>query len=65
MYDTVLELYNKFLDKYFDEYCDSEKETKEKLGYKFKPINLKIKGYHYGELYDETSDEDYDETCHH
>ena len=25
---TVLELYNKLLDKYFDEYCDSEKEKK-------------------------------------
>ena len=26
---------------------------------KKKPINLKIKGYHYGKLYNETSDEDY------
>ena len=25
---TVLELYNKLLDKYFDEYYDSEKEKK-------------------------------------
>ena len=35
MCDTVLELYNNFLDKHFDEYYDLEKETKEKLGYKF------------------------------
>ena len=29
------------------------------LGFKFKPINLKIKGYDYGKSYNETSDEDY------
>ena len=61
MYDRVLELHNKFLDKYFDKYYDLERETKEKLGYNFILINLKIKGYDYGELYNETSDEDYDD----
>ena len=61
MCDTVLELNNNFLDKHFHEYYDLEKETKEKLGYKFKPINLKIKGYGFGKLYNETSDKDYDD----
>ena len=31
------------------------------MGFKFKPINLKIKGYDYDKLYYETSDEDYDD----
>ena len=31
------------------------------MGSKFKPINLKIKGYDYDKLYNETSDEDYEE----
>ena len=33
MYDTVSKLYNKCLDKYFDEYYDLEKETKGKFGF--------------------------------
>ena len=61
MHDTVLELYNRFLDINFDEYYDLEKGTKENLGYKFKLINLKIKLYDYGKLYNETWDEDYDD----
>ena len=61
MCGRVLELHNEFLDKYFDKYYDLERETKEKLGYNFIPINLKIKGYDYGKLYNETSDEDYDD----
>ena len=43
MHDTVSELHNKFLNKYLNEYYDLKKETKEKLGFKFKPINLKLK----------------------
>ena len=31
------------------------------MSFKFKPINLKIKGYDYCKLYNETSDEDYEE----
>ena len=64
MYDTSLELNSKFLDKYFDKYYDSmiyKKGTKEKLGFKYKPINLKVKGYEYDKFYNETSDEDYDD----
>ena len=61
MHDTVLELYNKLLDKYFDEYYDLEKETKEELSFKFKPIKLKIRRYDYDKLYNEISDEDYDD----
>ena len=61
MHDTVLEIYNKFLDNYFDEYYDLEKEIKEKLGYKFKPINLKIKGHDYAKLHNETSNDYYDD----
>ena len=57
-FDRASELYN----KYFGEYYDLEKETKENLGYKFKSIDLKIKGYDYGKLYNETSDKDYDES---
>ena len=38
-----------------------KKETKEELGFKIKPINLKIIGYDYGKLYIETSDEVYDD----
>ena len=54
LFDTVLELYNNFLDKYFDDQFDLEKESKEKLYCKFKPINLKIKGYDCGKLCNET-----------
>ena len=36
-----------------------KKGTKEKLGFKYKPINLKVKGYEYDKFYNETSDEDY------
>ena len=60
MFDTVSALYNNLLDKYFYEYYDLEKETKEELGSKFKPINLKIRGYDYDKLYNKTSDKDYD-----
>ena len=56
--DTVSELYNKSLNKYLEEYYDLEKETKEKSGFKFKPIDLKIKGYDYDKLRNETSDKD-------
>ena len=35
-FDRASELYN----KYFDEYYDLEKETKEKLGYKFKSMTM-------------------------
>ena len=52
MQDTVLELYNKFLDISFDEYYDLEKGTKENLGYKW---------YDYGKLFNETWDENYDD----
>ena len=34
---------------------------KEKVGFKFNPINLKIKVYDCDKLYNETSDEDYDD----
>ena len=43
MFDTASELYNKFLDKYFDEYYDLEGKQKEELSFKFVPINLRIK----------------------
>ena len=52
MEDTVLELYNKFLDISFDEYYDLEKGKKENLGYKW---------YDYGKLFNETWDENYDD----
>ena len=52
MHDTVLELYNKFLDINFDEYYDLEKGTKENLGYKW---------YDYGKLFNETWHENYDD----
>ena len=52
MQDTVLELYNKFLDISFDEYYNLEKGTKENLGYKW---------YDYGKLFNETWDENYDD----
>ena len=59
VYGAVSKLYNKFLDKNAYEYNDLEKEIKEELAFKFKYINLKTKGYDYGKLYNETSDEDY------
>ena len=52
MQDTVLELYNKFLDISFDEYYDLEKGTKENLGYKW---------YDYGKFFNETWHENYDD----
>ena len=38
-----------------------KKETKEKLGFKYKPIKLKVKGYEHDKFYNETLDEDYDD----
>ena len=60
MFDSVSGLQNSFPDKCLDEYHDLEKESKEELGYKFKPTNLKIKGYGDGKLYNEMSNKDYD-----
>ena len=60
-FDIVSALYNKFLDKNYDEYYDLEKEQKEELGYKFKLINSKLKTYDYGKLYNKTSDNNYDD----
>ena len=51
----------KFLDKYFDQQFVLESEQKEEFGLKFKPNNLKIKGYNYVITYNETSDDDYDD----
>ena len=45
VFHTASELRNKFLNKYFDECYDLEGKEKEELGFKFIPINLKIKGY--------------------
>ena len=45
MFHTASELHNKFVNKYFDECYDLEGGEKEELGFKFIPINLKIKGY--------------------
>ena len=73
MYGTASELYNKFLDKYFEEYYDLEKEKE--LNFKFKLNNLKRKGYNYvtmdgcnygdygnyGKLCNETLDDDFDD----
>ena len=50
MFDTASELYNKFLDKYFDKYYDLEGGEKEELGFKFRPVSLKIKVYDYNQL---------------
>ena len=50
MFDTASELYNKFLDKYFDKYYDLEGGEKEELGFKFMPVNLKMKVYNYNQL---------------
>ena len=51
MFDIPSELYNKFLDKYFDEYYDLEgRAEKEDLSFKFMPINLRIKGYDYNQF---------------
>ena len=40
---------------------NQKKEIKEEIGSKFKHINLKIKGYDYGNLESKTLDEDYDD----
>ena len=48
--DTVSELYNTFLDKYFDEYYELDGEEREELGFKFMPVNLRIKGYDYNQF---------------
>ena len=60
MFDTDSELYNKFLDKYFDEYYDLEREEKEKLDFKFMPINLNINGNDCNQFYKKISGDDYD-----
>ena len=36
-------------------------QKKKELDFKFNPINLKLTGYDYDKLYNETSDEDYDD----
>ena len=60
VFDTDSELYNKFLDKYFDEYYDLEGEEKEELGFKFMPINLNINGNDCNQFYKKISDDDSD-----
>ena len=60
MFDTDSELYNKFLDKYFDEYYDLEGEEKEELDFKFMPINLNINGNDCNQFYKKISDDHYD-----
>ena len=47
MYDAAVELYNKQFKNYYDEY-EELLNVKKKLDHKFKPINLKFKGYNYG-----------------
>ena len=61
MFDTSSGLYNKFRDKYFDEYYDLKGEEKDELGFEFMPINLRIKGYNYNQFYKEISDDDFDD----
>ena len=60
VFDTSSELYNKFLNKHLEEYYDLEGGEKEDLGFKFMPINLRIKGYDYNEFHKEISDDDFD-----
>ena len=42
-------------------YTMIQKNKKEELGFKFKPINLKQKRYDYGNLHNEISDDDFDD----
>ena len=43
VYDNALELYNEYLDIYFDEYKALSDAKKGKLGNKYDPINLFLK----------------------
>ena len=59
VYNTVLEFYNEFLNKNFDECYNLEIETKEEMRFKFMPIDLIIKGYDYSTFCNETRDRHY------
>ena len=63
MFHIASELHNKFVNKYFDECYDLEGEEKEELGFKFIPIDLKIKACNYNQFYKKISHDhfvDYD-----
>ena len=62
MYDTASELYDKFLDNYVDSYYDLEKRKRRVRLYKFKIINFKHKGYDYRKMYNEISDDDFNDS---
>ena len=61
VHDNALELYNDYLEIYFDEYKTPSDARKKELGNKYNPINLFLETYNYDvwfeneELIDTTS----------
>ena len=51
MFDTVSKLYNKLLEKYFDECVDLLEAKKSKMDPKFDPTNLTLDEYDYDKCY--------------
>ena len=47
MYINALELYNEYLEIYFNQYMTLSDAEKRKLGYKYDPEDLFLKGYDY------------------
>ena len=51
MYKNTVNLYNKLLAIYFNDYNSITDEEKEKIGEKFDTSNLFLKGYKFDEWY--------------
>ena len=47
MYINALELYNEYLEIYFNQYMTLSDAEKRKLGYKYDPEDLFLKGHDY------------------
>ena len=51
MYDTSSELYNDFLETYFDEYCGFSESKRSKIDPKYDPDNLTLDEYDNNKWY--------------
>ena len=47
MHDAASELYNEFLETYYDQYYCLLHAKRKKMNHKYKPKKLFIKGYNY------------------
>ena len=58
MYDNASELYNEYLEIYYDQYMALSDAKKKNLGNKYDPKNLFLQGYDYGVWLEESTDKE-------